>query len=101
MVLFEKLENEEEIKRVREMMTKHYQYTGSPRAAHVLAHWEEFVAKFIKVIPKNYKLMIETIEEMERSGLSKEKALLTAFEVVAKQKKSIDIQHANLEAIAK
>lgn len=100
MVLFESLEDEQEIREVYEMISKHYQYTGSRKAAHILAHWDQFVRKFVKVIPRNYKLMIETIEKMERSGLPKEKAMFAAFETVAKQKKAIT-NEPKLEAVAK
>ncbi|WP_044895353.1 glutamate synthase large subunit [Bacillus alveayuensis] len=101
MVLFETLEDQQEIQQVYEMISKHYQYTGSTKAAHILSHWNKFIGKFVKVIPRNYKLMVETIEKLERSGLSKEKAMLAAFEAVAKQKKSVVNELAKLEAVAK
>ncbi|ANB59195.1 glutamate synthase large subunit [Anoxybacteroides amylolyticum] len=97
MVLFESLEDAEEIREVYGMISRHYQYTNSPKADELLADWDSFVRKFVKVIPKNYKRVMETIATMERSGLSNEQALFSAFEVVAKQKEAI----SPLEAVAK
>lgn len=96
MVLFEALEDVEEIREVYQMIFRHYQYTNSPKAAQLLADWDSFIPKFVKVIPKNYKRMMEAIAAMERSGLSKEQALFSAFEAVAKQKNI-----SPLEAVAK
>jgi glutamate synthase (NADPH) large chain len=101
LVLFERLEDEEEINEVRQMIVKHYQYTGSRKASRILAHWEEYVGKFVKVIPRNYKLMIETIKAMEQSGLSRDEAMMAAFEAVAKRKKAAVNETFALQAVAK
>ncbi|SFA52318.1 glutamate synthase (NADPH) large subunit [Parageobacillus thermantarcticus] len=101
LVLFERLENEEEINEVRRMIERHYQYTGSGKAAHILAHWDEYIGKFVKVIPRNYKLMIETIKAMEQSGLSQDEAMMAAFEAVAKRKKAAVNESFALQAVAK
>lgn len=101
LVLFERLENEEEINEVRRMIERHYQYTGSGKAAHILAHWDEYIEKFVKVIPRNYKLMIETIKAMEQSGLSQDEAMMAAFEAVAKRKKAAVNESFALQAVAK
>lgn len=99
LVLFESLEDEEEIRTVYDMISKHFQYTESPKARHILDHWEEYVGRFIKVIPRNYKLMISTIEKMENSGLTKEEAVLAAFEAVANEKTTAGEPFA-LQAVA-
>ncbi|RLP98828.1 glutamate synthase large subunit [Geobacillus stearothermophilus] len=101
LVSFERLEDEEEIRDVRRMIENHYRYTGSPRAALVLDEWDDYVRRFVKVIPRNYKLMIETIETLEQSGLSHEEAVMAAFETVAKQKKAAVGGVHQLQAVAK
>ena len=80
MVGLERLEDEEEIEQVREMIQRHVQYTGSERAAHILAHWEEYVPKFVKVMPRAYKRMLEAMKRMRQAGLSEEEAAIAAFE---------------------
>ena len=37
------------------LMTKHVNYTGSPRAQIILKNWDDYRAKFVKVMPNEYK----------------------------------------------
>ena len=80
MVGLEKLEDAEEMEEVRQMIKRHAEYTHSQRAWKVLALWEQLVPKFVKVMPKDYKRMIETVKRIEASGLTGEQAIMAAFE---------------------
>jgi glutamate synthase (NADPH/NADH) large chain len=80
MVGLERLVDEAEIAQVRDMIAKHIQYTDSDLGRRVLADWPLYVAKFVKVIPKDFKRMMEQIAKVEAQGLSGERALLAAFE---------------------
>ena len=80
MVGLEVLEEAEEIAEVREMIQKHAEYTKSEKAAQVLANWEEMVPKFVKVIPKDYKRVLQALKKAQESGLSGDDALAAAFE---------------------
>ncbi|REK62538.1 MAG: glutamate synthase large subunit [Cohnella sp.] len=80
MILLEALEDEKEIAEVRGMIEKHVQYTGSELGERVLKEWTEFLPRFVKVIPKDYKRMMEQIAKVEAQGLSGEQAMLAAFE---------------------
>ncbi|MEJ5200567.1 MAG: hypothetical protein WHX53_16750, partial [Anaerolineae bacterium] len=62
------------------MVQKHTYYTNSARGRYVLAHWEELAPRFVKVFPKDYKRMMETLTWIEQAGLNGEKALMAAFE---------------------
>ncbi|WPM32889.1 glutamate synthase large subunit [Hydrogenobacter sp. T-2] len=42
---------EEEAEELRNLIEKHYQYTESPWAKHILENWEEFLEKFRRVVP--------------------------------------------------
>jgi glutamate synthase (ferredoxin) len=44
---------------LRRMVENHYAYTGSDRAEYILDHWEEELAKFVKVLPDAYAEVIE------------------------------------------
>lgn len=79
MVLLERLESEREIEEVKGMIAKHARYTGSTLAEAILSDWEQKVTQFVKVIPRDYKRMIEAIEEAYASGLTGDEALLAAF----------------------
>ncbi len=80
MVGIEKLEDAKEIATLRAMIQKHLDYTKSERAKAVLAAWDKFVPKFVKVMPKDYKRMLACIERAQASGLTGDEAIMSAFE---------------------
>ncbi len=84
MVELEKLEKPEEIQEVRGMIERHAQYTNSQRAKQILNLWEEMVSKFVKIIPKDYKRVLQALERVKSAGLSGEEAIMAAFEANAR-----------------
>jgi len=80
MVDLETLEDPEEIREIHEMITKHGQYTGSKRAELVLGSWESMSQKFVKVMPRDYKRVLQHIQNALANGLSGDDALSAAFE---------------------
>ncbi len=80
MVGLEKLEDADEIKLVRDMVQRHQTYTQSALAARVLANWPQMVSKFVKVMPKDYKRVLQAVKRVQDSGLSGEQAIMAAFE---------------------
>ena len=80
MVGLEQLEDPEEIHDLYEMIERHANYTESQKAAQVLASWEEMVPKFVKVMPKDYKRVLQAIASAIAAGLSGDDALAAAFE---------------------
>ena len=83
MVGLEKMEGDE-IAEIRELIERHERYTGSRRAAQVLAQWDAMVPKFVKVMPKDYKRVIAAIKKAHDEGLSGDDALNAAFEANAR-----------------
>jgi len=86
MVLLEPLSDERELAEVKKLIENHVQYTGSSHAQALLDQWEQTAAKFVKVIPKDYKQILNSIEELIQSGMRRQEAILAAFEM--NQKKS-------------
>lgn len=80
MVLLEKIETEEEMNEVKEMIEKHVEYTNSTKGKQVLADWKNCRERFTKIIPIDYKRMLENINKAHKTGLSGEEALMAAFE---------------------
>jgi glutamate synthase (NADPH/NADH) large chain len=82
MVMLERLaeQDADEIESVKAMIAKHIQYTDSSNAQTILDTWSNYVTKFVKVIPKDYKRMLEAIDRVKKSGLSDDEAVLVAFE---------------------
>lgn len=85
MVLLERLEEEVDIAELRGMIERHVAYTDSAIGGRVLNDWDLSLANFVKVIPKDYKKMLEYIRKAEDSGLTEDAALLSAFEASMKE----------------
>ncbi|PWH14078.1 MAG: glutamate synthase large subunit [Ardenticatenia bacterium] len=81
MVWLERLENAEEVEQVRRMIERHAEYTRSQKARHVLENWGEMVSRFVKVMPKDYKRMLETVARVKEQGVPKEEAFMIAFDL--------------------
>ena len=80
MVNVEQLSDEAEITDVRRMIERHLDHTSSDRARLVLDDWAGMVAKFVKVIPKDYQRMLAAIARAEEQGLVGDEAIMVAFE---------------------
>ncbi|MFP5248364.1 MAG: hypothetical protein ACLGP3_00885, partial [Acidobacteriota bacterium] len=80
MVGVEKLTQGIEIAEVKKLVTQHYNHTKSPRAKQLLAEWDLTVPKFVKVMPNDYKRMLDYISRAEASGLTGDEAIMAAFE---------------------
>ncbi len=79
MVLLEHLEDAEALE-VKGMIQRHWEYTQSRRAREVLDDWDRLAPRFVRVIPKDYKRMMEAIGRAKSLGLSGDAAVMVAFE---------------------
>ncbi|MGF1569012.1 MAG: glutamate synthase large subunit [Nodosilinea sp.] len=80
MVELERLEEPEEIRDLRELIQRHIDYTGSKRGLKLLADWGATVPKFVKVMPRDYKRVLQHIQTAMADGLTGDEALTAAFE---------------------
>jgi len=80
MVSLGKLEDADEIKAVHDLVSRHAQLTGSKRAQEILASWNQLVPSFVRVMPNDYRRVLEAQAKMRASGLSQEEAEMAAFE---------------------
>jgi len=80
MVGIEKLESPAEMAAVRDLIERHADYTQSTRARQILAAWDQYVPKFVKVMPKDYKRMLGSIDRAQAQGLTGDEAVMAAFE---------------------
>lgn len=81
MVYIERITDAVETEEVRGMIERHANYTDSDLAQRVLANWDELLPRFVRVMPKDYKRMLEIFERVEAEGLSGEEAVMAAFEI--------------------
>jgi glutamate synthase (ferredoxin) len=84
MVGLERLEDPEEIDQLQQLIQRHVQHTGSPKGQAVLDRWQDLIPKFVKVMPRDYKRVLQAIQAAIDSGLSGDEALTAAFEANAK-----------------
>ena len=67
MVALEKVVADEDIAELRALIEKHQQLTGSTVAERVLTSWQETLPQFVKVMPIDYKRVLEE-EKRPREG---------------------------------
>jgi glutamate synthase (NADPH) large chain len=67
MVLLDTLEPEDE-QYLREKILKHQQFTGSEVASHIISYWSTTLKNFIKVMPIDYKAVMEKKKLMVSSS---------------------------------
>ena len=81
MVLMEKVDNKADEEELLHMIESHTKATGSLKGAEILKHFEEYLPKFKKIIPGDYKRMLHLSAQFEEQGMGKEEAQIEAFYV--------------------
>ena len=79
LVNLEMVTESEDIALLRQLIEEHVAATGSPKGARILADFEEYVGRFRKVIPKEYKQMLELAEKLRSLGADEHAARIQAF----------------------
>src|SRR5436190_16617611 len=80
MVALDKLEDPDEIEALWKIIQRHQTYTNSARAAAILECWKGMVPNFVKVMPKDYKRVLESLKRVQDAGLGGDQAIMAAFE---------------------
>ena len=63
---------------LRETVRRHQAETGSAVAERLLARWHDHVRRFVKVMPKDYKRVLEAARNAEERGESVDEAIMAA-----------------------
>ena len=63
---------------LREMLAAHLEATESAVAERILADWPRQLGDFVKVMPRDYKRVLEAIAEAERTGADVDAAIMGA-----------------------
>jgi len=74
------VEDPAEAQAVRAMIERHVQWTQSAHAKRILERWTEHVPKFVRVLPHDFRRVVEAQRKMRATGLSPEEAEMAAFE---------------------
>ena len=80
MVDLEPLEDPEDITQVRSMVMRHAESTGSESSKQILKDWDQMVPRFVKVMPKDYKRMLNAIRRITANDITGDEAVMAAFE---------------------
>lgn len=68
-----------DVMELKSMIQEHVESTNSEKGRLILNHFMEYLPKFKKIIPHDYRRMLQTIVQMEEKGLSSEQAQIEAF----------------------
>jgi glutamate synthase (ferredoxin) len=74
------LSDPDETAMIRRLIDRHVEYTGSTRARALLDDWPTTVSRFIRVVPNDYRRVIEAQARMRERGLSQDEAEMAAFD---------------------
>ncbi|WP_121969432.1 glutamate synthase large subunit [Leptolyngbya sp. BC1307] len=80
MVDLERIETTGESQELRDIVQQHADWTGSDRAKSLLTDWETTLPKIVKVMPRDYKRVLQHIQKALADGLSNDEAMSAAFE---------------------
>ncbi len=79
MISIESVTDKYEVSELKQLIMDHVNYTNSDIGKKILDDFENYLPKFKKIIPKDYKKMMNMIVAFEEKGLSREKAAIEAF----------------------
>jgi glutamate synthase (NADPH/NADH) large chain len=57
--------------RLKQLIEQHKHYTNSQRATHILDNWQDYLPRFVKVMPVDYRAALKKIE-LAQAAVTKE-----------------------------
>ncbi len=79
MVSSEEITSKYDVLELKQMIEEHVKLTNSEKGKRVLDQFSEYLPKFKKIVPHDYKRMMFAIVQMEEKGLNTEQAQIEAF----------------------
>ncbi|MBR3579888.1 MAG: glutamate synthase large subunit [Lachnospiraceae bacterium] len=79
LVSMESLENKADIEKVKSIIEKHVKLTGSAKGKKILDNFDAYIASFKKIIPVDYKEIMNLIDKNLDKHMSKDEAQIKAF----------------------
>ena len=74
LVSFEDVSNKYDVLELKGLIQEHVAYTNSEKGKRILDHFSEYLPKFKKIVPHDYRRMMNAIVQMEEKGLNSEQA---------------------------
>jgi glutamate synthase (NADPH/NADH) large chain len=85
MVELTTLEDPLELEFVKDMIFRHAEYTDSRRATEIMLAWDQFVPIIVRVIPTEYRRVLEGQAQIKSTPAGKDQAAMTVFETNLKE----------------
>ena len=79
MVSIELLTERHDIEELKRLIQEHYEATHSPLAQRILGDFDEYVPQFKKIMPNDYRRMLDAIASLEKRGMARQDAEIEAF----------------------
>ncbi|MGN1351018.1 MAG: glutamate synthase large subunit, partial [Anaerovoracaceae bacterium] len=79
MVSLEKVERNTDVAELKGLIEEHVRLTGSEKGRRILRSFEDYLPKFKKIMPHDYRRMLDLVTKYEQKGLSSEQAIESAF----------------------
>lgn len=79
LVEFSEVTGKSDAEKIKTLIEEHVAATNSPKGREILKNFGEYLPKFKKIIPHDYKTIIESIAHYEGKGLSPDEAKIEAF----------------------
>ena len=84
MVSLETVTDKYDVLELKEIIKEHVKATGSVKGKEVYENFSKYLPKFKRIVPFDYKKMMQTIVQMEEKGLSSEQAQIEAFNLLCR-----------------
>ncbi len=84
MVSLETVTDKYDVLELKEIIKEHVEATGSLKGKEIYDNFSKYLPKFKRIVPYDYKRMMQTIVQMEEKGLSSEQAQIEAFNMLMK-----------------
>jgi glutamate synthase domain-containing protein 3 len=78
MVDLEPVVDTEDVETIKDLLARHIRYTQSPVAARLLVDWDRSQGRFVKVIPKDYKRVLDAIKRAQETGIPVDDAIMAS-----------------------
>jgi glutamate synthase (ferredoxin) len=78
MVDLEAVVDTADVELVKDLLARHIRFTQSPVAARLLVDWDRSRSRFVKVIPRDYKRVMEAMKQALQTGTSADEAVMAS-----------------------
>ncbi|MDO5292666.1 MAG: glutamate synthase large subunit [bacterium] len=85
LVSVETVSDKYDVMELKDLIEEHVKTTNSAKGKLILEQFSDYLPKFKKIIPNDYRRMLQTIVQMEEKGLSSAQAQIEAFYAITNQ----------------